>query len=90
MIGWRRDRVIDGSESMGLRTIRELREARGWSQFELGTRLGVTPNTVYNWERGRNEPRVTQLRALAQAFGVAMEEIAVNDRDRETIEKIAA
>lgn len=74
-----------------MQTIRELREARGWSQFELATRVGVTPTTVYNWERGRNEPRVVQLRALARVFGVPMEAIAMNDADRdaETL-KIAA
>jgi len=73
-----------------LKTIRQLREAREWSQLELANRLGVTPSTVYNWERGRNEPRISQLRAMALAFGVPMEEIAVNDQDLEQLVKIAA
>jgi putative transcriptional regulator len=60
-----------------MRTIRELREARGWTQLELATRLGVTPSTVYNWERGRHEPRAGQLRELARLFGVAMDEVAL-------------
>ena len=58
-----------------MRTIRELREAAGWTQLALATRLGVTPATVYNWERGKYEPRASQLRALAQAFGVSMDDI---------------
>ncbi len=58
-----------------MRTIRELREARGWTRLELAMKLGVTPGTVYNWERGKNEPKATQFRALAEALGVSMEEI---------------
>ena len=58
-----------------MKTIRELREARGWTQLELAYKLGVTPATVSNWERGVFEPKAGQLRALARAFGVSMDEI---------------
>jgi transcriptional regulator with XRE-family HTH domain len=58
-----------------MQTIRELREARGWTQLELGNTLGVTPVTVYNWERGQHMPTALQLRALAGAFGVSMDAI---------------
>ena len=60
-----------------MKSIRELRNARGWTQLELPARLAVTPVTVYNWERGRYEPRASQLRQLAQVFGVSMDEIAL-------------
>ena len=60
-----------------MRTIRQLREERGWTQLELAYRLGVTPVTIYNWERGRTEPRVSQFRQLARLFGVSMDEIAL-------------
>lgn len=73
-----------------VKTIRELREAHQLTQLELATRVGVTPSTVYNWERGRNEPRVTQLRTLARVFGVAMENIAMTEDDKTEIVKIAA
>lgn len=58
-----------------MKTIRQLREERGWTQFELAVKVGVTPATVYNWERGRYEPKATQLRAVARAFDVAMDDI---------------
>jgi transcriptional regulator with XRE-family HTH domain len=58
-----------------MRTIRELRDARGWTQLELGNKLGVTPVTVYNWERGQHMPTAPQLRALAQVFEVSMDVI---------------
>ncbi len=58
-----------------MKTIRALREERGWTQLELAFKLNVTPATVYNWERGRYEPKASQLRALARVFGVSMDEI---------------
>lgn len=58
-----------------MRTIKELREERGWTQLDLANHVGVTPSTVYNWERGKFEPRYSQLRLLALAFGVAMDDI---------------
>ena len=60
-----------------MKTIRELREGRGWTQLELANKLGVTPATVYNWERGRYEPSASKLRAIARAFGVSMDDIAL-------------
>ena len=64
-----------------MRTIRQLREARGWTQLELAYRLGVTPVTIYNWERGRTEPRVSQFRQLARLFGVGMDDLALVGED---------
>ena len=58
-----------------MQTIRELREARGWTQLELAYKLGVTPVTVSNWERRMSEPKASQLRAIARLFGVAMDDI---------------
>jgi transcriptional regulator with XRE-family HTH domain len=60
-----------------MKTIRELREARGWTQLDLAFKLEVTPTTVYNWERGRYEPSASKLRAIAQVFGVSMDDIAL-------------
>jgi transcriptional regulator with XRE-family HTH domain len=60
-----------------MKTIRQLREAKGWTQVELAHHVGVTPSTVYNWERGRFKPRVEQLRDLASTLGVRMDDIAL-------------
>ncbi len=60
---------------MNLKTIRQLREAAGLTQLELAFQLGCTSSAVYNWERGRNEPKASQLRAMARVFGVSMDEI---------------
>jgi transcriptional regulator with XRE-family HTH domain len=43
--------------------------------MELAVQIGVTTTTISAWERGMYEPRASQLRALAEAFGVRMDEI---------------
>ncbi len=64
-----------------MKTIRELRTERGWSQLELANRAGVTPSTIYNWERGRFEPKATQLRAVARALGVGSDDIELVEEE---------
>lgn len=73
-----------------MQTIKDLRLVRGWTQLELAYKLGVTPLTVSKWERGVSEPRVTQLRNLAELFEVPMDEIDLVARDEEDLSKIAA
>ncbi len=58
-----------------MKTIRQLREERGWTRLKLANEIGATPGSVYNWERGTSEPRVSQLRALARVFGVSSDDI---------------
>lgn len=60
-----------------MKTIRQLREEHGWTQLELAYKLGVTPTTVSNWERGKFEPGVSAFRQIAQLFGVSMDDIAL-------------
>ncbi len=62
-------------ERLKQKTIRELREDAGLTQLQLAMKLGVTPSAVYAWESGRNEPRASQLRAIAHYFGVSMDSI---------------
>jgi transcriptional regulator with XRE-family HTH domain len=71
--------ALEDGGYMERKTIRELREQRGWSQFELAVKVGVTPGAVGKWERGISEPKATQLRSLAEAFGVLMDQIELVD-----------
>jgi transcriptional regulator with XRE-family HTH domain len=51
--------------------IREIREARGWSQSELSRRSGVSQPTISRWEAGEQEGiTFAQLEALADALEV--------------------
>ena len=62
-----------------MKTIRELRQERAWSQFQLATRVGVHPQAVYLWESGRRMPLVPQVRKLGQVFGLCSDEIVLVD-----------
>jgi DNA-binding XRE family transcriptional regulator len=58
-----------------VKTIRELRLERSWTQYELALRVGVHPQAVYLWESGRRTPQVPQLRKLGKIFGLCSDEI---------------
>jgi transcriptional regulator with XRE-family HTH domain len=58
-----------------VKTIRQLRQDRRWTQFELALRVGVQPQAVYLWESGRRVPQVSQLRKLGQIFGLCSDDI---------------
>jgi transcriptional regulator with XRE-family HTH domain len=60
-----------------MKTIRQLRQAQGWTQFELALRVGVQAQAVYLWESGRRVPQVLQLRKLGQLFGICSDEIVL-------------
>lgn len=68
-----------------MQTIRELREAAGLTQAQLAARLGLAPATIYAWEARKNEPRASQLRALAKLFGVSMDDIDFEPAAKETV-----
>lgn len=53
-----------------MKTIQELREAYGWTHFELAIRLGVRPGMIRDWESGKMSPRTIHMRRLAEVFGV--------------------
>lgn len=50
--------------------IREAREALGWQQQELGTRLGLLPSAVAHWEAGRRIPDASSIVKLCRSLGV--------------------
>ena len=55
--------------------IAQLRGEKGWTQEELGERLGVTNKTVSRWETGTYMPGVEMLALLGKEFGVTLNEL---------------
>ena len=51
--------------------IRILRQARGLSQVELARILGVTKQSVSNWENDNIQPSIEMLKRIAQTFAVS-------------------
>lgn len=57
--------------SIGSR-IRNMRESRGEIQEDLANLLGVTPEAVGHYERGRSKIAVTDLQKIADHYGVPL------------------
>ena len=55
--------------------LREAREARGWSTFELASKIGRTRTTVYRYEHGAQYPRLEALVSLSTALGVSLDHL---------------
>lgn len=54
-------------------TIRIYRKKLGWSQAELGAKMGMTGPGISSWETGRTSPDWHQLEKLAYVFGIPTE-----------------
>lgn len=51
--------------------LRALRQARNMSQVDLAKRLGVTKQSVSNWENDNIQPSIEMLVKLARTFSVS-------------------
>lgn len=55
--------------------IASLREANGFSQFQLGRLVGVTDKAVSKWENGATHPRIKTCEKLAAVFGISVDDL---------------
>ena len=61
--------------------VRELREARGWSQARLGECLEVSRQTINAIETGKYDPSLPLAFRIAREFGEAIESIFLFNED---------
>jgi len=54
--------------------IRLTREAKGWSQYQLARKAGISTSTLNRWERGITRPCIPELEAVCDALGVTQEQ----------------
>jgi putative transcriptional regulator len=62
--------------------LRELRARHGWSQAELGERVGVSRQAVNALETDKHDPSLDLAFRIAAAFGLAVEEVFENPHPR--------
>lgn len=55
--------------------IAALRKKHGFSQEELGEKLGVSRQAVSKWESGQAVPELEKLKELSRIFGVSLNEL---------------
>ena len=59
--------------------LRELRDARGWSQAALAERLEVSRQTVNALETGKYDPSLPLAFRIARLFGESIESIFIHE-----------
>ena len=63
--------------------LKEMREAKGWSQGELARRLGVSRQTINAVETDKYDPSLPLALRMAKLFGVAVPELFIDDWEPE-------
>ncbi len=73
--------------------IKKLRKERGWSQSELGEKVGIPAQNISRYEKNKAAPRETTLAVFAEAFGLPVSEFTnlaapldIPDLDPEIVE----
>lgn len=67
--------------------LQELRKNHGYSQEALSEKLGVSRQAISKWERGESSPDTDNLIALANIYGLTLDDILNPDKDIEKPDK---
>jgi transcriptional regulator with XRE-family HTH domain len=60
------------------RRLHELRKQHGWSQPDLGKKIGTSGTIIGRYERGEMTPSIEVARKLADVFGVTVDSLVAN------------
>ena len=66
--------------------VKELRKEHGWSQSELGERIGTDSHRISRYENGHITPSVEGLVKLADALGVSVDYLVRENAPRGSLE----
>ena len=59
--------------------LRELRMENKMTQKQLAQKIGTTDDCIYFWEKGRSEPCIAEIIAIADLFGVSTDYLLGKD-----------
>ena len=62
--------------------IQKYRKMKGLSQEELGKLLHISRQTISKWESNQSSPDIQSCKAMADVFGISLEELLVEIRQR--------
>lgn len=68
------------NDSIGAK-LRILRKERRLTQEELAEQIGIKRPTISNYEIGRRAPHLSELRRIAEFFGVGLDYFGVAQKD---------
>ncbi|MFS1663313.1 helix-turn-helix domain-containing protein [Streptococcus sp. zg-JUN1979] len=55
--------------------IKDYRKQKGWTQLELGKKIGLGKNAISNYEKGFRTPKKDTMFALAEAFNISIDDL---------------
>ena len=61
--------------------LKDLRTEKELTQKALASQLGLTPNCICEWEKGRAEPNLDVLKKLSQLFDCSIDYLVGNTDD---------
>lgn len=67
----------------------KFRKEKKFSQEQLAEKVGVTRQTISNWELGETSPNPEQLRLLSKNLNVSVDELLDNDINTILVEKVS-
>lgn len=59
--------------------ITTLRLERGWSEYQLAEKSGITQSTVSSWTRQNAVPTIPNLEKICTAFGITLSQFFLED-----------
>ena len=62
-----------------LEIIKQNREARGWSEYQLAERSGLPQSTISSWYKKSMTPSFASLEKICDAFGVTLSQFFAQD-----------
>lgn len=68
--------------------LRELRIRNNLTQNEIAQKLGVSGQTILNWENKIYEPKINQLIELANLFEVSIDYLVERENDDKKVDDI--
>lgn len=54
--------------------LRDARKTANLTLEEVGEKLGVSASTIFQWETGKNSPRVAKIPKIAAIYGLSVGE----------------
>lgn len=68
--------------------IYDYRKQEKLSQEELAEKIGVTRQTISNWELGETTPDIEQAKNISQVLGISLDELTSNKTDYLILKKV--
>lgn len=64
-----------------LKKIAAMREARGWTEYQLAEKSGLPQSTISSWYRKSMIPSIPSLVKICDAFGVTLSQLFADEQD---------